>query len=162
MDLDIRYVAGLFDGEGWVTIGKQNLGGYRQYSDLYVRYQLITGIQMTYRPIIEQLHQQFGGGLSLRKYAKETHRRGYMWKVVSDPAAVFLRQLLPYLVVKKDEAEVGLLHQAHIRKHKADFRYRPEMREGIYAEREEFRRQLFALKKRCFDFPVASDPIPTA
>ena len=161
MDLDIRYVAGLFDGEGWITICKQRLGGYRTYSDHYVRYQLVAGIGMTYRPIIERLHQQFGGGFHVNRSAKAKMpkaRTGFAWKVSSQSAADFLASVRPFLIVKQEEADVALEFQRHVRSHIADFRYRPNMRPALYAEREDFHRRLLAFKKREFDSPVVGDP----
>ena len=163
MDLDIRYVAGLFDGEGWITICKQKLGerGYGHYSPHHVRYQLVAGVGMTHRPIIERLHAQFGGGLFINRSAQKKmpkSRPGYMWKVSSGPAADFLALLVQHLLVKKDEAELAIKFQAHIRAHTHDFRYRPEMRDQLYAERETFRNQLLAFKKRTFESPIDDDP----
>jgi len=161
MDLDIRYVAGLFDGEGWITICKQNLGGRFHYSADYVRYQLVAGIGMTYRPLIEQLHKQFGGGFYINRTAQKKmpkSRAGFMWKLSSQPAADFLKLIEPHLIAKLDEAVAAIEFQRHIRKHTHDFRYRPEMRPALYADREEFRRQLLAFKKREFDTPVVGDP----
>ena len=166
MDLDIRYIAGLFDGEGWITIAKLDLGGYRKYSKDYMRYQLHIGIGMTYRPVITQLHSQLGGGefvINRSAQAKMPKARtNYLWKLSSNPAAAFLNQVLPYLVVKKEEAEIAIEFQLHVRKHVGDMCHRPEMRKAIYAEREKYYKKVKSLKKRCFDTPVASDPIPTA
>lgn len=167
MDLDIRYVAGLFDGEGWITVCKQKLGerGYGHYSPHHVRYQLVVGIGIPHRPIIEQMHRQFGGGLFTNRSAQvkmPKSRPGYMWKVSSGPASSFLDLLLPHLVVKRDEAVIALQFHKHVRAHITDFRYHPEMREGLYAEREEFRRQLLVLKKRTYESPVDDDPVSAA
>lgn len=165
MDLDIRYVSGLFDGEGWITIVKQQLGGYGHYNDHYVRYQLAIGIGMTNKPVIEKMHRQFGGGFihkrpNLVKLPKA--RLAYMWKITSQPAADFLKLAAPHMVVKKDEAEVAIEFQKHVRKHINDFRYKPELRDALYAEREVFHRQLLVLKKRTFESPVGSDPMSEA
>lgn len=167
MELDIRYVAGLFDGEGWITICKQKLGerGVGHYNRHHVRYQLIAGIGMTHRPIIELVHRQFGGGFFENRSAQKkmpNARPGYMWKVSSGPAASFLALIIPHLIVKLDEAVLAIKFQAHVRAHTNDFRYRPEMRDQLYAEREVYRSQLLALKKRTFDSPIDSDPVAAA
>ena len=165
MDLDIRYIAGLFDGEGWITIGKSALGGYRKYSKDYVRYQLHIGIAMSFRPLIEQIHRQFYGGLFINRGHKKrlpNARDGYVWYLSSNPAAEFLDFIKPHLVVKKEEAEIAIIFQEHVRRYCGHLTHKPELRASLYAEREEFRNKLLALKKRCFDTPIDSDPIPTA
>ena len=85
-----------------------------------------------------------------------------MWKISSTPAAEFLSLILPHMVVKRDEAEVALEFQKHVRAHTHDFRYRPELRDSLYAEREIFRNKLLALKKRTFDSPVDDDAVIAA
>ena len=165
MDLDIRYVAGLFDGEGWITIVKQRLGGYRQYHSDYVRYQLVAGIGMTHRPIIHILHRQFGGGFTINASAKAKQpksRTGYQWKTSSGAAAEFLSLIYPHMVVKKEEAEIAILFQQHICETRLTLRHSPERRPELYAIRDGFHRQLLAFKKRTYDAPVSDDPVTVA
>lgn len=161
MSLDIRYVAGVFDGEGWITVCRTKLGGYRQYSADYVRYQLVVGVGNTHRPLVDRLHAQFGGSYSVSHVAKRKMplaRTNYTWTLASQPAADFLSYILPHMLVKAEEAALAVEFQKHIRAHTHDFRYRPEMRPALYQQREEFRRKILALKKRVFDSPVVGDP----
>lgn len=162
MDLDIRYVAGLFDGEGWVTLGKTNLAKRYHYSDGYVRYQLHVGIAMVHKPLIERLHQTFGGHIAYtaRQERQSDKTRGsFKWGLASLPAAEFLAKIEPHLICKREEALIGIEFQKHVRAHTNDFRYRPEMRDGLYAERDDFITRLRAYKAREYS-PVGSDPIP--
>lgn len=162
MDLDIRYAAGLFDGEGWITICKQKLGGRYHYNEHYVRYQLQVGITMTNRPVVEAVHQTFGGNFfNVRSKALPQARLCFGWKLSSGLAAEFLAIVEPHLIVKRDEALIAIEFQKHVRAHTHDFRYRPELRQQLYAEREVFHANLLAFKKRTFS-PIGDDPISIA
>ena len=114
MELDIRYVAGLIDADGWITINKwrpkpNNTSGYDK---AYVRYQLYVGCAQVHYPLIKQLQDQFGGLLHRQASAynrdPERNRIAYQWRLCSREAADFLGQVLPWLVVKLPQAELGI------------------------------------------------------
>jgi hypothetical protein len=164
MDLDIRYVAGLFDGEGWITICVMpfgSMGTGHRYTKDYVRYQLFVGIGMSYYPLIKKLQDQFGGILNRNDSAhkKSTKNRiCYNWRLGSNQAAEFLSQILPYLQVKDEEAKLAIEFQQHMRNHVNDFRYRKHLRPQLYAYRQGVVERLKTFKKRSFDVPNGSDP----
>lgn len=165
MNLDIRYVAGLFDGEGWITINVIPLGsikGRHRYTENYVRYQLFVGIGMNYYPIIAQMSLQFGGLLhrndSANRRLGPANRISYQWRLSSRAARDFLLQIEPFLIVKKEEAQLAIEFQAHMRKECQTTRYHPERREELYAYRQGIVDRLRELKQRAFDVPNGSDP----
>lgn len=148
MNLDVRYAAGLFDGEGWITICKQTIKGR-----IDPRYQLVIGIGMVYRPIILGLQETFGGNVFNKRTSpgqSENTRDGFIWRLSSQPAADFLKKILPHLIVKREEAELALEFQSHVRKHVYDIKYKPETRSGLIAYRDDVYLQLRALKRREF------------
>jgi len=148
MKLDIRYAAGLFDGEGWATICKQSIKGR-----IDPRYQLVVGIGMVHKPIIESMKETFGGNVFAKNTSpaqSERTRNGFTWRLSSQPAADFLKKILPHLIVKRDEAELAIEFQSHVRKHVYDIKYKPETRPGLIAYRDEVFLQLRALKRREF------------
>lgn len=158
MDLDIRYVAGLFDGEGWITVV------VKRYPDR-VSYQLTIGIGMVHQPLIETIRSQFGGNVFVKMPSpgqSANTRAGVTWRLTSGPAAAFLEKIVPFLVVKQEEAELAIEFQKHVRAHTHDFKYRPHMRDELYAYREDVVARLRALKKRVYVSPVGGDPIPDA
>lgn len=147
MNLDVRYAAGLFDGEGWVTICKQMV---KNRPD--ARYQLVVGIGMVHRPIIEAMRETFGGNIFSKKRSpgqSERTRDGHTWRVSSEPAAEFLKRVLPHLIVKRDEAELALSFQKHVSLNRSNI-FKGINREGLIAEREEIYLQLRAMKRREF------------
>ena len=160
MDLDIRYVAGLFDADGWITINKWPHPGRD-----YVRYQLFVGVGQVHYPLIRQLKDQFGGLLHRNDSANKRNTRNricYMWRLSSRNAQSFLISIEPWLVVKKPQAQLAIELQNHITKHASDFKYRPHMREELYAYRENVLAEMKRLKAYSFDVPNGSDPIPDA
>jgi hypothetical protein len=148
--LDIRYIAGLFDADGLVRVQV-----WAKPNSSHVRYQVKAAVGMTHRPIIEQLHARFDGSLHLNRPDKKNknHRPVFVWNVASQKAAVFLQAVLPYLVVKREQAELALQLQASIDKwkHKLGHRYGfHEQRDEIFAERKRLAEKISALKKQSF------------
>lgn len=148
--LDIRYVAGLFDGEGWVRAddSKKTQKGHTRRS-----YQMVVGIAMTERPLIEMLHAKFGGNFSVRKHPSPTHRPCFSWTAASNIALAFLRQVEPHLIVKKEQARLAILLQEHVLANKHimnGYGKTAEMRAPLYAYRAELADQIKALKRPIF------------
>lgn len=148
--MDDRYIAGLFDGEGYVRIAK-----WQKPNSTHVRYNVFVGLGMTYRPVIETLHREFGGTLTENRHDKRNPnaRIQFTWMAASQVAASFLRRVLPYLVVKKEEAEIALVLQEHIdaNPYTPVGRYKTrENRDQLLAFREDLFQEISALKKRSF------------
>lgn len=150
--MDDRYVAGLFDGEGYVRITK-----WRKPGSSHIRYAIFGGIGMSHRPVIEMLHKEYGGCLNENRHdlRKAVNRIQFTWTFASQIGATFLRRIHPFSVVKKDEIEIALLLQDHIdanryvpagRNHMDE---RPN-RDEIYAYRDDLFTRITALKKRSF------------
>ncbi len=148
--MDDRYAAGLFDGEGYVRIARWQKPGTR-----HIRYQLVLGIGMTHRPIIEALCKQYGGSINMNRHdlRKKTYRIQYTWAASSQIGAAFLRRILKHMVVKKDEALVALAFQRHIDENPYVHVGPVAMREDhdkIIAHREKLFQEITALKKRSY------------
>lgn len=168
MTLSLQYAAGLFDGEGWCrvqtpgmnTAGQHISGNFREFPS----YQILAGIAMTYRPIMLDIHAQFGGVL----YGDDHYRRKdpknrtiYRWHVSGLKAEAFFSAVGPYLYVKRDQVELALKLQAHIREHRSSMRWAThEFKAGIAAFRKDIADQITALKKVNFNLPVDSGPMP--
>lgn len=165
MKLDIRYVAGLFDGEGWVRVQTPGvrLDGSRTPGSNYRRFpsfQVIAGIAMTHKPVLVAFHSQFGGTLHgddhyRRKDPK--NRTIYRWHVQSQMAYEFLTAIVKHLLVKKDQVELAIELQEHITQHRSAM-VGPwgddATKEKIAAHRKALADQITALKKVNFNLPV--------
>lgn len=116
---ELAYLAGLFDGEGSVTIYRSN----RESS-------LKINISSTNLDIMEYLKEFLGG------YVVEHPRKGnckvwYQWGIGSNDAADILYSLLPFLRIKKERAILGIEWQATVRNN--------GKRNGYSTEEEEWR-----------------------
>lgn len=147
--LDIKYVAGLFDGEGWVRIST-----WQKPSSIHVRYSVHGGINMCHRPIIESLHAQFGGHFYVQPRPNPKHRTLYAWVFASKQGRGVLRLMRPHLVVKAAEVDLALELQDSIDtwKFKLGSRYfkHPE-RDAIFAYRKRLASEMSELKHIRFD-----------
>lgn len=158
--LDIRYVAGLFDGEGWVRADP-----FTPKNRTYPRYQVQAGVGMTHRPIVEALHAEFGGTFtSYNGYAKRNpnSRTVWTWTTASLIAYRFLKAVEPHLVVKRDQALLAIELQEHVFAHKGTVqRMSAEDQVSIFEFRRGLHDEMKRLKK--VEYPsVDSDPMVSA
>ena len=135
----MAYVAGLLDGEGSIVIG---VGKTRKGSP---QYWLQVGITNTDRPLIDWLHQNLGGHISDNSHSPSRRRMRpcWVWRVMSNEAAAFLLRVTPHLRVKRQQAEIAVAFQKHMRTAK---RLGPKsLSPEEIAVREAFRTRLRAL-----------------
>lgn len=89
------WAAGFIDGEGCIRISHK------------VR---VSVLQVDPRPLI-QLQVLFGGSIRINRHSTGPKRRRiYVWEIGSRQARTMLEQILPFLIVKKDQAELALEH----------------------------------------------------
>lgn len=88
-ELDYAYAAGLIDGEGTITLGRQ--GAKCQYR------RPVVSIPSTTFELLEFMHTTFNGCVSKKHKYKEGHSPSKAWKLEYDDAIAFLRLIVPYL-----------------------------------------------------------------
>lgn len=159
--MDIAYAAGLFDGEGYVRVSI-----WAKPNSPHVRYAVIGGIGMTYLPVILALRDQFEGSVNQNRHdlRNPKHRIQFTWHIASQTAATFFRQILPHLIVKREEVELALQLQDDIdtNRRKLGSHYRPGLeRDAIFANRADIAAKIYALKKRTWAPLVSDDPVTT-
>ncbi len=130
----LPWVGGFFDGEGAVVILKLKGKGMRA-----PRYQLGTRVGNTNRAVIEWLRETFNGGISTQ-YLTGPKKPCHHWIAGGPTAAKFLKQILPYLKLKRKQAELGLQLQDRI-KQWPERQYR-SLSPGEISERETIYQQL--------------------
>lgn len=91
---DVAYLAGLFDGEGCISVNTHKKTGYGSLQCL---------MTMTNQYLINLLQLQFGGSVNKLKRRKETWRDQYLWCIHAKTAVDFLELLMPYLKIKRPE-----------------------------------------------------------
>lgn len=107
------YIAGLFDGEGSVTIAKMNPSQKSRMKNCC--HYLTTIITNNNKPVLDWAKDTFGGNIYCKtpKEQKETVRNlGWRWYLNSNQARFFLQRIYYYLKIKKQEAMLGINFQA--------------------------------------------------
>lgn len=107
---EIAYTAGLFDGDGYVTLSR----GRRRDRSRTPSYRLLIGVGNTDQRLTNWFHVRWGGYhqvrerriLGLKKPPAETGI--FEWTIGNRAAIRFLRRILPYLVAKKEQAEIAI------------------------------------------------------
>jgi hypothetical protein len=106
---DIIYTAGLFDGEGSISLavhhGEKTKTGRPSNAPM-----LLIQLSNTDEQIIKWLIQTWQIGFILVSYRpkRPTHRTAYSWKVYGAKAEWVLTALSPYLKIKKPQAMLAL------------------------------------------------------
>lgn len=157
MKLELPYVAGLFDGEGWIRVNKA------RFKDYHIQYQLVVGISLTNWPVIRALQENFPNNV-YRKHHDHTknpnNKVSFNWRCNSQRAADFLSLIRPWLIAKREECDLAIQFQMHVATNKNVLRYQSERRPEINAIREDFMNRIRLLKKRNWNALNGSDPIP--
>ncbi len=95
----IIYLAGIMDGEGTFHIGNHNKSTRHLTSRLYV--------VNTDQRLIEWLHKSFGGLIYSRNSSKNPHwKTKFEWVVVTGEILTLSEAILPFLICKREQAEV--------------------------------------------------------
>ena len=110
-ETDLAWAAGFFDGDGSVYIASKAI------SPRGVRY---FGLELSISQVdprpLHKYREMFGGAISMNP--RPIHRDWGKWKAGGKNAAIVLRQLLPYLLSKRGEAELALWFAANKSNHK--------------------------------------------
>ena len=129
-----QYIAGLFDGEGSITIT-------RRYKDGKTWYCLVTNLTNTYLPILETIRAMFDprNQKLVRQSLKSNHAYltarmpCYSWQAASAVAEKFLHCIYPYLHIKKEQAELAFEFREHIAKYRHVHKIGGQHRDNIEA-----------------------------
>lgn len=103
-ELSLRYIAGFFDGEGCISLTRRP-----EIRDGGQGWVCLRATVCNTRPlVIDEIHRRFGGSRAVS--LPDKHRKQALYRVVmSDRQAErFLACILPYLVVKRAQAELAL------------------------------------------------------
>lgn len=93
---------------------------------------------MCHEDIVHSLHRRFGGDIR-RETKRQAHfKTCWRWRVSGRRAAAFLEEIGPYLIVKREQARVGL---EFFREKK---RYKTLPDEEVH-KRESYRRRMWEL-----------------
>lgn len=97
------YLAGIVDGEGCITITRLS-PNEKQHTKNY-RFQFTLVIVNTSPALITWLHDNFGGRVVRKKVDRTRHKQTWAWVLKESAAIPLLKRLLPYMVIKRRQAE---------------------------------------------------------
>ncbi len=138
--VSLGYMAGFLDADGSIGIYKHHIPGKKGDSQYQV-YQLKVSISNTNRDVIEFLQGEFGG--SIIEISRSKKKISFELRFNPRESEALLRQILPYLIVKKRQASIALSFRKEIvtpRGGRISSRGRPlspetlERREALYRE----------------------------
>lgn len=99
----LAYIAGIIDGEGMVVA--------RRYAGS-PSYQLVVGISNTNKDVLDFIGSFYGFGkpFAINKQSK-SRRPAWNYLAVSNKAKEILESVLPYLIIKRNHALLGIEYQ---------------------------------------------------
>lgn len=127
---DLAYVAGLFDGEGCISVRLRNDKAKRSHK-------LVISVTNTNREVLGWLHSHFQGTIGKCTSSKTTRTQCYQWYIGSRKAQVFLRAILPYLHIKREQAMLAIAFQDRM-----TLSLRVRVSDEEFSRRDEFRLSL--------------------
>ncbi len=135
------YIAGLFDGEGCVTIAVQVGPGSLRRS-----HRLQISIANCDERLMLWLFETVGGSVKPRKSRSVKHRPGYDWKLFGRNAGELLSVIRDFLIIKKEQADTALAFLAVNRQHGS--KAGKPLSDSVVEQRDSFRRKILRLNKK--------------
>lgn len=134
----LAYLAGFFDGEGCIYINKF-------WDKRLNRHEYALSIEVgNTNPVPLRMFQEIFGGDFRPRIKKQKHwKQAWAWRVKSEMAEIFLESLLPYLVLKEEEAILALEYRRTCVKNCGQRRTEEEIE-----QREKHYVELKALKRK--------------
>ncbi len=119
-DAELAYAAGLFDGEGSISLVRQknNRSHSPQVSVASNDFEVLVWFQ-----------KRFGGSIVTKQPRKPTHSVSYDWRLTDRRALAFLQLIRPYLVIERKIRRIDLLLNNYIACTPRNGRYTKEMAE---------------------------------
>ena len=103
-ETELAYIAGIIDGEGSICLTIRRYPGGGTVS-------LIACVGMTDPRVPKLLHEKFGGALFLRKPTSIKWKPAWAWSLTGDKALSFIEVIYPYLIIKREQADIAIAFQ---------------------------------------------------
>ena len=143
MDKEVlAYVAGLFDGEGSITIGKSNPATYNTLRS--PSHWLQVGITNTNKNLIDWLCNTFGGHISNNSHcpSRKKQRPCWAWRKNSNEAAFFLKSIFPFSKIKQEQMKLAIEFQE---KRKGSKGNKGCLTQQVIQERDDYKQKISKL-----------------
>ena len=141
MEITYQYLAGLIDGEGCLMISKATRIAEAKRG---IKFCPVMSVANNYLPLMEKIMLQFGG--KIRNQGKPI-QKVYNIYFSSNEIRELLPKLLPYLIVKKSQAEILLSYLEKMQQNG----YR-NISDELFAFYEECYEKLKQIKRIRFDY----------
>lgn len=139
---ELAYIAGLFDGEGCVALHR--FRGRKNRCDA-AKIALTCSITNTDKRAIDFMQSRFKGSVACEDRSRHNHKNSWKWAIFSRQAAAFLKEILPFLVLKKERAILAIQFADNL----LDLRYaKPQEKPAEVERRESLYRRMKAMNKR--------------
>jgi hypothetical protein len=129
VNTELAYAAGLFDGEGSISLVRQN--NNRSHSPQ-------VAVASNDYEVLAWFQKRFGGHIVTKQPRKSTHSVSYDWRLTDRRALAFLQMIRPYLVIERKIRRIDLLLNEYIACTPRNGRYTNEMIERKQALIETF------------------------
>lgn len=106
----LAYMAGVVDGEGSIGVYKYSYKS-RKRSRKIKAYRLAVTVTNTNLPLLKLFENIFGGSINSRKKIL-SRKQCYDWHIGHQSGKEFLKQIFPYLFVKKRQAKYAIEAQS--------------------------------------------------
>jgi hypothetical protein len=141
----VAYAAGFFDGEGHIRIQRHSKRGSYMLS--------ISAVQATPEPV-EFLKKVFGGTVKKRAMVYRNQPKAmFTWQASSKLAGEILKEMMPYLIAKADEADLAMVFRATFRAQYGDRSKNPP---ELETKREAMMYDLQEMRKRKRESHIAA------
>lgn len=100
-DPRLAYVAGLIDGEGCIGIQKSS-----KHALYYV--EVTIGMTSKALPVLTEMQKTFGGSLLKKRSKTDKWEEAHNWRIGGEGAASFLTRIVPFLMLKRRQAELAI------------------------------------------------------
>lgn len=114
-NITLSYAAGIVDGEGCITLSKCK----KKNSKNCLKYKMTVVVSMCNPKVPEFLHNNFGGALNTYKWSgpKSNVRLPiHIWQIHTQMAGWFLKIILPFLLIKKEQAKLAIEYLDNVRR----------------------------------------------
>lgn len=140
-ELELSYLAGLFDGEGHVSILKRRKPK--------IQYTLRIGITNTNLPVLLWVKELIGGNTKIHS-GESRNRSTFDWYAQNTEAKRIILLILPYLHIKEEVAELGIEFQKTMGAFRG--KSRPRLSKEILEKREFLKKKIQGINKKGHGF----------
>jgi len=107
--ISYEYIAGFFDGEGYIQIAKKSPNSHSG-----APYWLCASMANTHRGVLYEIQKTTGGQVIFHKggFQKKPHYRLTFYTL---QALNFIKSIQPYLIIKREEVDLAIMFAEHLK-----------------------------------------------